>query len=85
MQEIYIEIKNGIIQSVYSKEDMIVNVIDWDSAYGSDDETEVCEILMRKVKNMNLKRKKMTMILLRPFKPNSRKISLLIKRDFIYI
>lgn len=55
MQEIYIEIKNGIIQSVYSKEDMIVNVIDWDSAYGSDDETEVCEILMRKVKNNKLK------------------------------
>lgn len=55
MQEIYIEIKNGIIQSVYSKEDMIVNVIDWDSAYGSDDETEVCEILMRKVKNNKMK------------------------------
>ena len=55
MQEIYIEIKNGIIQSVYSKEDMIVNIIDWDSAYGSDDKTEVCEILMRKVKNNKMK------------------------------
>lgn len=55
MQEIYIEIKNGIVQSVYSKEDIIVNIIDWDSAYGSDDKTEVCEILMRKVKNNKMK------------------------------
>jgi hypothetical protein len=55
MREIYIEIKNGIVQSVYSKEDMIVNIIDWDSAYGSDDETEVCEMLMRKVKKNKIK------------------------------
>ncbi len=55
MEEIYIEIKNGIIQSVYSKEDMIVNIIDWDKAYCSDDETEVCEMLMRKVKRNEIK------------------------------
>lgn len=55
MQEIYIEIKNGLIQSVYSKEDMIVNIIDWDNAYGSDDEREVCEMLMRKVKKNEIK------------------------------
>lgn len=55
MQEIYIEIKNGLIQSVYSKEDMIVNIIDWDRAYSSDDEREVCEMLMRKVKKNEIK------------------------------
>lgn len=55
MQEIFIEIKNGIIQSVYSKEDIIVNIIDWDSAYCSDDEREVCEMLTRKVKRNKIK------------------------------
>ena len=55
MQEIFIEIKNGLIQAVYSKEDMIVNIIDWDRAYCSEDDTEVCETLMRIVKKNEIR------------------------------
>lgn len=55
MKEIYIEIKNGTIQSVYSKENMIVNIIDWDRAYCSDDEEENCKELMKEVKKNKLK------------------------------
>ncbi len=55
MKEIYIEIKDGIVQSVYAKENMFVNVIDWDNAYGSDDETENCKTLMKEVKKNKMK------------------------------
>ena len=55
MKDIYIEIKNGIVQSVYSNENMIVNIIDWDNAHGSDDETENCEMLMKEVKKNKMK------------------------------
>ena len=55
MLNIYIEVENGIIQSVYSEEDMIVNIIDWDNAYGSEDEEENCEELMKEVRDRNLK------------------------------
>lgn len=55
MKEIYIEIENGVVQAVYSKENIIVNLIDWDRAYSSEDEEENCKELMREVKKQKLK------------------------------
>ena len=55
MKDIYIEIKNGVVQSVYSDENMVVNIIDWDNAYCYDDEMENCETLIKEVKKKKLK------------------------------
>lgn len=55
MKEIYIEIEGGVVQAVYAKEDMEVNIIDWDNAYSSEDEEENCNELMKEVRKKKLK------------------------------
>ena len=50
MTNIVIEIKGGLVQSVYSdKKDVEIRVVDWDNAYCSEDEAERCEQIIEQI------------------------------------